>query len=117
MNIANFPSFEGQKQWLLDQIEYTTSLWEKKAIQHPDDLHNASCAKILLEVANTVRALPATHDLFQRMEKIETEGIALLQRWREEVNHVLSRAGSDTQKSAEDVLNELISYTERTTWL
>jgi hypothetical protein len=62
------------------------------------------------------RALPATHDLFRRMAKIETEGIAIVQRWREEVNHVISRTGSVAQKGAEDVLNELIIFTERTIW-
>ena len=116
MTIANSPSFEDQKQWLLDQIEYITSMREEKATQHPDDLRNTSCAKILLEVADTVRALPATHDLFRRMAKIETDGTTILQRWREQVNYVLSRAGSDAQKSAEDVLYGLISFTERTLW-
>jgi hypothetical protein len=48
MTIADFLPFEDQKQWLLDQIEYTASLREEKATQHPDDLRNASCAKILL---------------------------------------------------------------------
>jgi hypothetical protein len=112
MNIQDFASTRDQKRWLVEQLEHAAAWRELKAERYPDDSRNAQCAATLHHMATTVKALPATHELFRQLARIASLEDSIRERCLDEVNHLISRAGLSSPNSAQVVVQRLIEITD-----
>jgi hypothetical protein len=104
------------EEWLVNELESTAQWRQEKAEQYPDDERNAEASKILHQLAEELRSLPATpeynrysaiHDFIfaEGDDSEDTNSHRVAERW----NEYRGRIGfNNFPSSAKEYLNDLI---------
>lgn len=58
------------KKWLTNEVEMKAAWRGDKAAEYPDDMRNASSATALAALAEHLRALPDSHEVFRRLDAL-----------------------------------------------
>jgi len=101
-----------QKDWLVDTIAGAASWSGYLATLLPGDRRNARSSRLLLGLADAVKALPVAHPLFAKLDQIDHADTAVRGRWLEEVRLEISYIGLFSDATTKEAIRRLEEITD-----
>jgi hypothetical protein len=101
-----------QKDWLVDTIAGAASWSGYLATLLPGDHRNARSSRLLLGLADAVKALPVAHPLFAKLNQIDHADTAVRDRWLDEVRLEISYIGLFSDATTREAIRRLEEITD-----
>jgi hypothetical protein len=104
------------KNRLVEEINGKAAWYRRVASADPDDRHCSHCSSTLRKLAAAVKALPDSHPLFARLERINDTDDRFHARWVDELCLEFSHVAWHSAESTQRAIKQLIEITDDQLW-